>query len=186
MRPLPSPASAPAPLDAALAGDPDARAALLEAHGPRVWALCRRLDPEPEDAYQDVWLSVCSELHRFVPDDSRGSLGAWIQTIAARRLIDRHRRRQVRPLFLAGPLPELAAPDADPTAGAEGALSRARLEQALAALPEAQRRLVVLHHVHDEGVDALSALEGVPVGTIKSRLSRARAALLRLLGGAPA
>lgn len=181
MRPLPSPASTPAPLAAALAGDPDARAALLEAHGPRVWALCRRLDPEPEDAYQDVWLCVYSELHHFVPDDRRGSLGGWIQTIAARRLIDRHRRRQVRPLFGAAPLPELAAPEADP--GADP-LSRARLEQALAALPEVQRRLVVLHHVHDEGVDALSALEGVPVGTIKSRLSRARAALLRLLGGA--
>jgi RNA polymerase sigma-70 factor, ECF subfamily len=55
------------------------------------------------------------------------------------------------------------------------------LAEALGALPMAQRKVVVLHHLLDLPVDQVAVELGVPVGTVKSRLARARGALARLL-----
>jgi RNA polymerase sigma-70 factor (ECF subfamily) len=52
---------------------------------------------------------------------------------------------------------------------------------ALATLPIASRAVVLLHHVHDLPVDEVASILRVPTGTVKSRLSRARAALAPLL-----
>jgi RNA polymerase sigma-70 factor (ECF subfamily) len=56
---------------------------------------------------------------------------------------------------------------------------------ALAQIPEAQRRALVLHHLCDLPVAEVAAETGVPVGTVKARLSRGRAALQSLLGDGP-
>jgi RNA polymerase sigma-70 factor (ECF subfamily) len=56
---------------------------------------------------------------------------------------------------------------------------------ALAQIPEAQRRALVLHHMCDLPVAEVAAETGVPVGTVKARLSRGRAALQSLLGDGP-
>lgn len=164
---------------AARSGDPEAWRSVLKQHGPRVWTLCRRLCHEPEDAYQEVWERVHRSLDRF--DPARGSFEAWLTTIAHRHLIDRHRRRRVRGEVL--PLPDLRDPGPDPVA----ALSRRdrirQVERALAALPEPARRVVVLHHLHDTPLAEIAAVEGVAVGTVKSRLHRARARLAEILLG---
>jgi len=152
---------------------------LVNDHGPAVWALCRRLSPDPEDAYQDVWEKVLAKQSRF--DPRRGSLRTWVLTVAHRRLVDRHRRRKVR-----GPVMPLAViPAIGPGADELVADKRARdhLERALAQLPDAQRRAVVSHHIHGLTLNDLAAAEGVSVGTIKSRLHRGRAALAQLLEG---
>jgi RNA polymerase sigma-70 factor, ECF subfamily len=153
---------------------------LVQAHGPRVYALCSRLAPDPEDCYQEIWEKVLGALDRF---DPRGpaSIGTWIATIARRHLIDRHRRRTVRGEVV--PIGGLASPDL----ALDEALSRrerqARVEAAVQALPEPMRRVVVLHHVHGVPLEQLAEEEGVAVGTIKSRLHRGRARLAELLGG---
>jgi RNA polymerase sigma-70 factor, ECF subfamily len=59
------------------------------------------------------------------------------------------------------------------------------LVQALGELPEAQRRAIVLHHMCDLPVAEVAAEVGAPVGTVKARLSRGRAALMSLLGEEP-
>ncbi|MEZ4240069.1 MAG: sigma-70 family RNA polymerase sigma factor [Myxococcota bacterium] len=157
---------------------PDDRAALVAQHGPLVWGLCRRLCPDPEDAYQEVWARVFAALPRF-DADGPASLRTWIATVTHRHLVDRHRRRTVRGEVVA--LGELSAPlQPDPV---ERRRDQERLEQALQRLPEAQRRVVVMHHLHDQPVDDIAAAEGIAVGTVKSRLHRARARLLELLGG---
>jgi RNA polymerase sigma-70 factor (ECF subfamily) len=56
------------------------------------------------------------------------------------------------------------------------------LREALQKLPEAQRTAIVLHHLCDLPVDEVAAEVGAPVGTVKARLSRGRAALAELLG----
>lgn len=55
------------------------------------------------------------------------------------------------------------------------------LEAAVASLPEPQRRVVVLHHLHDQPLEAIADAEGVPLGTVKSRLHRARNRLSEIL-----
>jgi RNA polymerase sigma-70 factor (ECF subfamily) len=153
-------------------------ARVVAEHGGLVWALCRRLDPEPEDAWQEAWEKVVRALPTF---DSGGaaSLRTWLMTVVHRHLVDRHRRRCVRG--------EVLEPDGvlDETPGAAASLVAAArdaaLELALQRLPEAWRRVVVLHHLHELPLDVVAREEGVPVGTVKSRLHRARAALLEVL-----
>src|SRR5687767_15768046 len=80
---------------AASRGDPRAQAALVDVHGPRVFAMCARLAADPEDCYQEIWEKVLSALDRFDPSGP-ASIGTWIATIARRHLIDRHRRQKTR------------------------------------------------------------------------------------------
>ncbi len=163
---------------AARQGDAAAWRAVVGAHGPRVWGLCRRLAAEPEDAYQEIWEKVHRSLSRY--DATRGALAPWVIAIAHRHLVDRHRRRSVRGEVL--PLPELADPAPSVVDALHGHARAAALEAAIAQLPADQRRVVVLHHLHDRAVDEIAATEGVAVGTVKSRLHRGRARLVQLLG----
>ncbi len=143
-----------------------------------MWALCRRLDPEPDDAWQSSWEKVLRALPGYDPAGA-ASLRTWVTTIVHRHLVDRHRRRRVRG--------ETVEPDdlVDPEPSAPVRLAGARdqrsLEGALLKLPEAMRRVVVLHHLYDRPLDEIAAEEGIPLGTVKSRLHRGRAALAEAL-----
>jgi RNA polymerase sigma-70 factor (ECF subfamily) len=164
----------------AVDGDPAAQRALVEAFGPRVQALCARLDPDPDDARQAAWERILAALPRFDPRGS-GTIAGWIVAVTHRLLVDRHRRRVTRGVVL--PLDGLAA---DVDAADAVADRRQRLERALGTLDPDVRRVVVLHHVYDVPLDEIAAAEGVAVGTVKSRLHRGRARLLaRLSEGGP-
>lgn len=160
---------------------PPNSANLLAEHGGLVWSICRRLSPEPEDAYQEVWEKVLRALPALDPD--RGSLRGWIATVAHRHLVDRHRRRRVRGDVQ--PAPDLPSGGPDVERLAAGRESMARLERALTTLPDEQRRVVVLHHVHGLSLEEIATGEGVAMGTVKSRLHRGRAALVGQLREIP-
>ena len=180
---MPKPAlSADAAIPLAVRGDPAARRALVERYGPLIYGLCRRLDPDPEDCYQEIWEKLLRALHRFDPDGP-ASFKTWAATVAHRHLVDRHRRRKVRGAALT-----LGGRRGEPASGQPGALEavevlerREALERALARLPEAQRRAVVLHHIGGLSLERIARQEGVPEGTVKSRLHRGRARLARYL-----
>ena len=163
----------------AVAGDPRAQRDLVGVHGPLVWSLCRRLDPHPEDGYQEAWEKVLKGLHRFDPDGP-ARLRTWIATVVHRHLVDRHRRRGAR----ADVIPLQRATSDQPPADEQLDRARrvARLERALAQLSPEHRRVVVLHHLQALPLDEIARGEGVAVGTVKSRLHRARGALARILG----
>jgi RNA polymerase sigma-70 factor (ECF subfamily) len=147
-----------------------------------VLALCRRLCPDPDDAYQDVWERILRRLHRYDPD--RAELRTWILSVTHRHLIDRHRKRVVRRILV-----PLAREPASPLPNTDELIDdrrrRQALERAIQQLPAAQRRAVVLHHVHGQPLDAIASAERVALGTIKSRLHRGRERLSSLLGGEP-
>lgn len=159
-------------------GDKAAWETLLERYGPLVYGLCVRMCTDADDAYQTVWERVFANLHRFDPA-GRGSLRSWLATITHRHLVDRHRRSRVRGEVV--PLSQLppVAPDADERIARRQ--RQARLEAALQRLPEAQRRVVVLHHLEGVALEAIAVTEGVALGTVKSRLYRGRARLAELL-----
>ncbi len=155
----------------AAAGDVQAQAALVGREGPRLYALCRRLTDDPDDAYQEVWERVFRALPRYEVDGR--PISAWIATIAHRHLVDRWRRGRVRE----------EVPFDDDVAGDVIVVPSTRdLDEALAALPEPHRRVVLLHHLHGFSLDEIAVNESVALGTVKSRLHRARAALALALG----
>lgn len=123
-----------------------------------------------QDAYSRAW-PRWSTLRGY--DDP----AAWVCRVATRQAISRWRRLRTAQRFLSRSRgPEHVAPP--------GPESLA-LVQALSALPEAQRRAIVLHHLGGFRVHEVAEAEGVPDGTIKARLSRGRAALAVLLTDTP-
>jgi RNA polymerase sigma-70 factor (ECF subfamily) len=105
---------------------------------------------------------------------------AWLRTVALNVVRRRWRRRQILDTILRRdrPVQQLVANAPGP--------ERADLRDALATLPRPYREAIVLHYLADLPVDEVAQLLDVPVGTIKSRLSRGRAALAARLGGHPA
>jgi RNA polymerase sigma-70 factor (ECF subfamily) len=93
-----------------------------------------------------------------------------VRQVACRLAVSRFRRVQLgnRLLPRTDVVPELDA-------------TRVALVAALRQIPEAQRLAIVLHHVADLSVEEVARETGVPVGTVKARLSRGRAALALLL-----
>lgn len=163
----------------ACSGDREARSALLERYGRVVWSLAHRLTPDPEDAYQEVWAKVFAALHGY---DAFGaaSFSTWLATVAHRHLVDRHRQRQVRGVVL--PLDRMVAKDQPLDEQLDRRRRLDRVEAALSSLPDHARRVVLAHCVHGVPLKDIAADEGVPVGTIKARLHRARAALVEKVG----
>ena len=161
-------------------GEAAACRALVERYQAAVFALLGRLlgagrGSLVEDLAQETFLAVFRRLGDFTPAGP-ARLSSWILTIASRRAIDELRRR--------GP-GQATAVVADELARSEGrgddALERkqlaAAIERALAELSPPYRAAFVLYELHgmDHG-EIASALE-IDAGTVKSRLSRARAAL---------
>jgi RNA polymerase sigma-70 factor (ECF subfamily) len=99
---------------------------------------------------------------------------SWVRTTAYRLAVSRWRRTTLgrRPADRAVATPARAAPASE---------DHVALVAALRQLPESQRRVLVLHHVCDLPVRDVAAEIGVPVGTVKARLARGRAALAALL-----
>ncbi len=99
---------------------------------------------------------------------------AWLRTVAIRLLISRQRRQSVARLrlpLLAGRQQPVDEPSPD----------RVTVQEALLRLPADQRAVVLLHHVADLPLEQIARDLELPLGTVKSRLSRGRAALKTLL-----
>lgn len=158
-------------------GDRSAFDELVLRQRDRVYAVALRLTGNPadaEDALQDTFLNAYRGVGRF---GGRARVSTWLYRIAANASFDviARRRTRDRPLDDAGHEP--AAPG-DPFAQSA---ERRALEQALAALPDEFREAVVLCDIAGLGAGEAAELLGVPAGTVKSRVFRARALLATAL-----
>ncbi len=160
-------------------GERDACRALIERYQAPVFALLHRMlgpgrAPRVEDLAQETFLAVFQALGRFSPlGDAR--LSTWILTIASRRAIDELRRRGPEPAPL-----EDAAAIPGPGRADEGVRRRqiaAAIQRAIADLSPEQRAAFLLREYHQLDYAEIARAVGADIGTIKSRLSRARAAL---------
>ena len=136
-----------------------------------VWRLLAgRAQHRAEDLTQETFVRVLRALPRFDPAGP-ASLSTWILTIATRLTLNELRRPELAALDR-----ELPAQDrAD--AGADRARLGAAIAAAVGALPDAQRAVLVLREYHDLDYAEIAEVLELDVGTVKSRLSRARAAL---------
>lgn len=122
-----------------------------------------------DDLYQETWLRVVRAAGRF---DPARRFSTWLFQIAINLTRDWQRRsppEPVDPMTLEATAAVAPSPDA--------ALDARRL---LAALPEAQRAVVVLRYYHDLGEEQVASILGCPRGTVKSRLHQALARLTAL------
>lgn len=168
------PLSDPALVRAAAAGDSDALDVLVGAWGPTVLRWCARLGGgrlDPEDAAHDVFERVFRKLPGLRAPEAFPS---WLfQT--TRGVVSQHRRRAWLRRWIGAPSEDLPDPRAvDPAA--------ADVHAALDTLGADLREVVVLHDVEGRVDREVAALTGLPLGTVKSRLRRGRAALARALG----
>jgi len=160
-------------LAAVAAGDEGALRALYERHAAVMLRLLRRLTAdaaEAEDVMQEAWLAVWASAGTF-----RGEASArgWLLGVARRTGHDQLRRKTLARADL-----EEAADVADLAPGVEeqvlAAAGLARIEAAIERLPPMLREVVVLALVEDLPYRDVAAAVGVPVGTVKSRMSLAR------------
>ncbi|HUS33123.1 MAG TPA: sigma-70 family RNA polymerase sigma factor [Kofleriaceae bacterium] len=166
-------------------GDERAWRDLIARFQPPVHALIWRLlagraRHRVEDLTQETFVRVLKALPKFDPSGP-ATLGTWILTIATRLTLNELRRPETS--VLERDVIGRERTDAD----AERRRLGAAIAQGIAALPDAQRAVLVLREYHDlDYGDIADALE-IDVGTVKSRLSRARVALreylTRELGG---
>jgi RNA polymerase sigma-70 factor (ECF subfamily) len=178
---------------AAQDGDLPSFNALVVRHERAVYNLCLRMlrdVPAAEDAAQETFLKAWTAIQTF-----RGGLvRPWLLRIATNRCYDVLRARNRRPAdsldaeeFESEPLWTSQTPAGEhPEVFAARAELSVHLERALATLPEDQRLVVILSDVHGHPYDEIAEIAGVAVGTVKSRLSRARARLRDALRDDPA
>jgi RNA polymerase sigma-70 factor (ECF subfamily) len=167
---------------AAQGGDRFALDQLLRRHYERIHAVCRRVagsTRDADDACQEALIKIVRNLPRF---DGRSSFGTWAYRIATNASLDELRKRQRRPSLHAVDeehRPELV--DAQAGSYAEQYPDRLLLDDALDRLSEDLRIAVVLRDVADLDYAEIAETLDLPIGTVKSRISRGRAALASLL-----
>lgn len=155
--------------------------ALVRAEGGRLLSLARRFcgnEAEAEDLVQDVFLEAFRSWNRF---DGRSKPSTWLYTIAVRACSRRKRGRAGgprKPVSLDALLPFGEAsigvvPD-DGARQAERAELRARVEEAVAALPTAFRMPFVLREIVGFTPNEVASILGLTQATVRSRVHRAR------------
>ncbi|HPA95952.1 MAG: RNA polymerase sigma factor [Acidobacteria bacterium] len=162
-------------------GDRGAFATLIDRYkDPLVSTLARLTGSRDraEDLAQETFLRLFHAASRY---DERGRLRAFLFQIAVNLARDEERRRRRRSLLLpfVTPAEELDLPAPGPT-GEEDLIvreSRRQVARAVAALPLRYRLPLVLHEIEGLSYEETAAACGLPVGTVKSRVARARARL---------
>jgi len=166
-----------------MATDEDLMRAVVRGNERAFEELCRRYErplygflarhvgeEHAADLHQDTWLRVARHAERF---DPTRRFSTWLFQIAINLCRDWHRR----------PPPEPVAPaDADHPGAATTAASEAGIDarRLLAALPEAQRTVVILRLYHDLSETEVAEILGCAAGTVKSRLHYALERLVAL------
>jgi RNA polymerase sigma factor (sigma-70 family) len=151
-------------------GERDAFDALVARWHEPVWMYARRVAGSADaadDLVQDVWIRVLRGLPRL-KDPAR--LRAWIFGIARRVLMDRFRQQYSSPLIADVDIANLGAPDAGDTLADD----LADMLDRLADLPVVERDVLALFYLQELSMNEMADVLAVPVGTIKSRLHRAR------------
>ncbi len=174
----------PAVLARAQRGDAAAQGEFLRAIGPTVGSLIYRLGSrrDTEDQLHEVFAHLLQVLPRFDPSGP-AQLTTWVFTVTHRWLLMQKRKATLTLVPLEGGLAQ-PAPGPDAQTVAEGKQLEALLEAELQRLPEDQRRTFVLTQLHHQPMEEIALAEGVALGTVKSRLHRARAQLVIRMGAA--
>ncbi|MFO0971976.1 MAG: sigma-70 family RNA polymerase sigma factor [Phycisphaerae bacterium] len=162
--------------------------ALVDRYGGRVFGFVFRITASrdaAEDLTQEVFLRVVRMIGRYQDD---GRFEAWLFRIAANLVRDRGRRsrRTGHAVELGGSergdgLDARPGPSVSPAAGLETREDLDRMSRALAALPEAEREVILMRHFSDLSFKEIADAMGTPLGTALARAHRGLAKLRELM-----
>ena len=163
-------------------GDPLAAAALVRATQSDVWRLCAALGDRgaADDLTQETYLRAFGSLHRF---EGRSSVRTWLLAIARRVCADAVRSRRRRRLTLVRDDADLETLMARNRTPADTVAEGAAVADLLARLDPDRREAFVLTQLVGLPYAEAAEVVGCPVGTIRSRVARARADLMTSLAG---
>ncbi len=177
-----------------LAGDAEAWQQLVGTQHRRVYAVCYRFTgsaADSEDLTQEAFLKIYTHLASF--DQAKGSFQTWSMTLTRNLLVDHFRRTRLQRATDSLHASADGDPDspmmidqlADPRAGQEqhiaGQELRVRVQAALKQLSPELREAVILRDLEDLDYREIAQVLRIPEGTVKSRISRGRGELARLL-----
>jgi RNA polymerase sigma-70 factor (ECF subfamily) len=177
-----------------MAGDQHAWQQLVASQHRRIYAICFRFTGSANDAddlTQDVFLKLYRNLASF--DTAKGSFQTWITTLARNLLVDHFRRTRLERASDSLDAsfdgeedgPTLGDKLTDPRPSQEhhvaGLELKARIQHALKQLSPELREAVILRDLEDMDYKEIAEVLRIPEGTVKSRISRGRGELARLL-----
>ena len=164
-------------------GDQQAFAELFRRHQATVFRFARQMSGSrdvAEDITQDVFVTLMQQTDRY--DPRRASLTTYLygisRNLARRRLSRRSRRGTVDLADVDDSRTPALMVEPDPPTDIDRATDLTRLRRAILALPVHHREVIVLCELHELSYEEAAQVVGCPVGTIRSRLNRARRALL--------
>jgi RNA polymerase sigma-70 factor (ECF subfamily) len=169
-----------------LRGNRNAFAQIVERYTPLLYSLAFRMlgrGEEAQEAVQEIFLRAYRALPRFRLERR---FHPWLYTIALndlRTVVRRQRRRRGLRLVRLGEELDTVADRGDLQAAAEREDGERLAQEALAGLPPLYREVFLLREVEGLGVRDTAEALGVPEGTVKVRLHRARQELARRLAG---
>jgi RNA polymerase sigma-70 factor (ECF subfamily) len=177
-------------LAAHVAGDTDAFGVLVARHRDRLWAVALRTTGNPDDAADGLQEGLVAAYRRAGSFRGESQVTTWLHRVVVNACLDRLRAARVR---RAEPLPDdldergdrgslATSTPVDPADAALAGERRRLVLAALAELPPEQRAALVLVDMEGHPVTEVAAMLGCATGTVKSRCSRGRARLARLLG----
>lgn len=175
-------------MDRAIRGDVVALAGLLADQRPRIVSLAAFFTgsvADAEDLAQDILLRLVQALPRLASPDT---FDVWVYRLSRNRSVDHFRRRRFEAPWPATDLEPASvlwsSPAPRPDAALETSDGVRRLRRALRALPPTWRRAVALRDLEELSYEEVADRLGLPLGTVKSQISRGRSRLAAVLAGA--
>jgi RNA polymerase sigma-70 factor, ECF subfamily len=165
----------------AMGGDRRAFDRLVELHLPQVWATVWRVLRHREDT-EDVVQEVFVTAHRALPGfRGEAQLSTWLHRIAVTRALNHVEKAEEKLRRASDPI-DVSAADGPravgtPLAALEGKELMRRLADCLAKLPVAWRAVLALRDAEKNSYEHIAELLNIELGTVRSRLARARASL---------
>jgi len=171
-------------LKAIAARDEAALAQLYDLYRVILFGLLMRIlnnREEAEDVLQEVFLQVWRRAADF--DENRGRPFTWLVTLARSRGIDRLRTLAARERVATAGAQDEAKAVSDATSDAFRSEQREAVNNALAQLPDEQKRLLLLAYFDGLSQSEIAARVGAPLGTVKTRMRAGMMKLRQLLAG---
>lgn len=160
-------------------GDAEALRTIVERYQDRIFSLIYgivRDRHEVEDVAQEVFLKVYTRIHAF---DERSKFYTWLYRVAANAAKDHVKKRSRRPAVALEEDEVLPAAGQSPAQHAAAVETRRLVREAIAALPVRYREVLTLRELEGLSYGEIAAVLQISIGTVESRLHRARAKLKR-------